>query len=85
MIIRSYILQYDRSPVHIAAERGQTHIVDMLLDKYKSSLSARTKDGNTLMHIASTFGHPDTALAFLKKGVPLYMPNKVIMSSWPGS
>jgi ankyrin repeat protein len=65
--------------VHIAAERGQTHIVDMLLDKYRSSLSARTKDGNTLMHIASTFGHPDTALAFLKKGVPLYMPNKVCL------
>ncbi|XP_060553271.1 serine/threonine-protein phosphatase 6 regulatory ankyrin repeat subunit C-like isoform X2 [Ruditapes philippinarum] len=68
--------KHDRSPVHIAAERGQTHIVDMLLDKYRSSLSARTKDGNTLMHIASTFGHPETALAFLKKGVPLYMPNK---------
>ncbi|WAR23175.1 ANK3-like protein [Mya arenaria] len=66
----------ERSPVHLAAERGHTHIVDMLLDKYKSSLAARTKDGNTLMHIASTFGHPDTALAFLKKGVPLYMPNK---------
>ncbi|XP_052256426.1 ankyrin-3-like [Dreissena polymorpha] len=66
----------DRSPVHIAAERGHTHIVDQLLDKFKSSLSARTKDGNTLMHIASTFGHPETALAFLKKGVPLYMPNK---------
>ena len=29
------------------------------------------------MHIASQAGHPDTALVFLKKGVPLHMPNKV--------
>lgn len=72
-----FVFQQDRSAVHIAAERGHTHIVDMLLDKYRPSLAARTKDGNTLMHIASTYGHPDTALAFLKKGVPLYMPNKV--------
>ena len=28
------------------------------------------------MHIASEYGHPETALAFLKKGVPLHMPNK---------
>ena len=35
------------------------------------------QDGSTLMHIASQAGHPDTALVFLKKGVPLHMPNKV--------
>ena len=29
------------------------------------------------MHIAAQAGHPDTALVFLKKGVPLHMPNKV--------
>jgi len=38
------------------------------------------------MHIASQAGHPDTALVFLKKGVPLHMPNKVSTgiknSSW---
>ena len=28
------------------------------------------------MHIASEYGHPETALAFLRKGVPLHMPNK---------
>ena len=37
---------------------------------------ARTKDGSTLMHIASMNGHTETALAFLKRGVPLHMPNK---------
>ena len=47
------------------------------MDKYRCSPSLRTKDGNTLMHIASEFGHQSTALLFLKKGVPLHMPNKV--------
>lgn len=70
-------LQMDRVPVHIAAERGHSAIVDLLVDKCKASISARTKDGSTLMHIASQYGHPDTALTFLKKGVPLHMPNKV--------
>ena len=69
--------QMDRSPLHIAAERGHTAIVEMLVDKFKANVAARTKDGSTLMHISSQFGHPETALAFLKKGVPMLMPNKV--------
>ncbi|XP_075437754.1 uncharacterized protein LOC142476069 [Ascaphus truei] len=66
----------DRSPLHIAAERGHTIIVDILTEKFRSNVLARTKDGSTLMHIASQCGHPETALAFLKKGVLLHMPNK---------
>ncbi|KAJ8386825.1 hypothetical protein AAFF_G00166200 [Aldrovandia affinis] len=66
----------DRSPLHIAAERGHTNVVEVLTEKFKSNVLARTKDGSTLMHIASQCGHPDTALAFLKRGVPLHMPNK---------
>ncbi|XP_064204441.1 transient receptor potential cation channel, subfamily N, member 1 [Anguilla rostrata] len=66
----------DRSPLHIAAERGHTSVVEVLTEKFKSNVLARTKDGSTLMHIASQCGHPDTALAFLKRGVPLHMPNK---------
>ncbi|KAG7458245.1 hypothetical protein MATL_G00236160 [Megalops atlanticus] len=66
----------DRSPLHIAAERGHTNVVEVLTEKFKSNVLARTKDGSTLMHIASQCGHPDTALAFLKRGVLLHMPNK---------
>ncbi|XP_070555789.1 serine/threonine-protein phosphatase 6 regulatory ankyrin repeat subunit B-like isoform X2 [Ptychodera flava] len=66
----------DRSPLHIAAERGHTNVVEILVDKFKASVLARTKDGSTLMHIASQCGHPETAMMFLKKGVPLHMPNK---------
>ncbi|XP_069778381.1 transient receptor potential cation channel, subfamily N, member 1 isoform X3 [Narcine bancroftii] len=67
----------DRSPLHIAAERGHTNVVEVLSEKFKSNVLARTKDGSTLMHIASQCGHPETALVFLKKGVPLHMPNKL--------
>ncbi|XP_051526903.1 transient receptor potential cation channel, subfamily N, member 1 [Myxocyprinus asiaticus] len=66
----------DRSPLHIAAEQGHTNVVEILTEKFKSCVLARTKDGNTLLHIASQCGHPGTALTFLRKGVPLHMPNK---------
>ncbi|XP_075684046.1 uncharacterized protein LOC142652280 [Rhinoderma darwinii] len=66
----------DRSPLHIAAERGHNGIVEILTEKFRANVLARTKDGDTLMHIASQCGHPETALAFLKKGVLLHMPNK---------
>lgn len=78
MLINIYIHQLDRTPLHIAAEKGHTSIVEILVDKFRANVSARTKDGSTLMHIASRYGHPDTAMTFLKKGVPLNMPNKVM-------
>uniref|UniRef100_A0A8D0GQK8 Ion transport domain-containing protein n=1 Tax=Sphenodon punctatus TaxID=8508 RepID=A0A8D0GQK8_SPHPU len=66
----------ERSPLHIAVERGHTHIVEFLTEKFHSDVLARTKDGSTLMHVAAECGHPDTVLALLKKGVLLRMPNK---------
>uniref|UniRef100_A0AAY4D3A9 Ion transport domain-containing protein n=1 Tax=Denticeps clupeoides TaxID=299321 RepID=A0AAY4D3A9_9TELE len=66
----------DRSALHVASEQGHTKVVEVLAEKFKSNVLARTKDGSTLLHIASECGHPETTLAFLKKGVPLHMPNK---------
>ena len=66
----------DRTPLHIAAERGHALVVEILADKFKASVMDRTKDGSTLMHIASLNGHPEAVMAFLRKGVPLHMPNK---------
>uniref|UniRef100_A0A0K0F903 ANK_REP_REGION domain-containing protein n=1 Tax=Strongyloides venezuelensis TaxID=75913 RepID=A0A0K0F903_STRVS len=66
----------DISPLHIAAELGHTSFVERLIDKFGASLTARTRNGDTLLHIAAYSGHASTALAFLKRGVPLNMPNK---------
>ena len=73
-------LDADRTPVLIAAERGRTSVVEILTEKFRASCLERTKDGSTLLHVASLHGHPETALMLLKKGVPLHMPNKVCFS-----
>lgn len=57
--------------------QGHTQIIELLADKFKVSVFERTRDGSTLMHIASLHGHPETAMALFRKGVPLQMPNKV--------
>ncbi|CAH1993642.1 unnamed protein product [Acanthoscelides obtectus] len=59
-----------------AAENGHANIIELLADKFKASIFERTKDGSTLMHIASLNGHADCAMMLFKKGVYLHMPNK---------
>lgn len=76
MFHKTIFFKEERTALHIAAERGHTKIVETLVDKFGSSVRARTQDGSTLLHVAALSGHADTALAFLKRGVPLYMPNK---------
>ncbi|XP_045473083.1 serine/threonine-protein phosphatase 6 regulatory ankyrin repeat subunit A [Harmonia axyridis] len=66
----------DRTPMHLAAEYGHANIIELLADKFKASILERTKDGSTLMHIASLNGHADCAMMLFKKGVFLHMPNK---------
>lgn len=62
--------------MHLAAENGHANIIELLVDKFKASIFERTKDGSTLMHIASLNGHADCAMMLFKKGVYLHMPNK---------
>lgn len=63
--------------MHLAAENGHAAVIELLADKFKASIFERTKDGSTLMHIASLNGHADCAMMLFKKGVYLHMPNKV--------
>lgn len=62
--------------MHLAAENGHASIIELLADKFRASIFERTKDGSTLMHIASLNGHADCAHMLFKKGVFLHMPNK---------
>uniref|UniRef100_T1H944 Ion transport domain-containing protein n=1 Tax=Rhodnius prolixus TaxID=13249 RepID=T1H944_RHOPR len=66
----------DRTPMHLAAEYGHATVIELLADKFKASIFERTKDGSTLMHIASLNGHAECAMMLFKKGVYLHMPNK---------
>lgn len=69
----------EQTPLHVATFHGSVKIVEMLTEKFKANLHHRTKDGSTLMHIASAAGHANQAAMsqiFAKKGVPLHMPNK---------
>ena len=44
-------------------------LVDFLIDKFKASIYDRDKNGSTLMHIAASNGHPETAVLLFNKGV----------------
>lgn len=57
-------------------ENGHASVIEILADKFKASIWERTKDGSTLMHIASLNGHAECATMLFKKGVYLHMPNK---------
>lgn len=63
-------------PIHLAVENGHASIIELLADKFKASIFERTKDGSTLMHIASLHGHAECAQTLFRKGVFLHMPNK---------
>lgn len=65
-----------QSPIHLATARGYQRIMDILSEKFKASIMHRTKDGSTLMHLASSAYNAQAALNFIRKGIPIHMPNK---------
>lgn len=65
-----------QTPIHIATARSYHRIVDILSEKFKASIMSRTKDGSTLMHLASNAYNSQAAMAFIRKGIPIHMPNK---------
>lgn len=65
-----------QSPIHLATVSGFHRIMDILSEKFKASIMHRTKDGSTLMHLASGAFNEQAALSFIRKGIPIHMPNK---------
>lgn len=65
-----------QSAIHLATARGYQRIVDFLSERFKASITNRTKDGSTLMHLASSAYNAQAALGFIRKGIPIHMPNK---------
>jgi len=65
-----------QSPLHLATAHGYQRIMDILSEKFKASIMYRTKDGSTLMHLASSAYNEQAALSFIRKGIPIHMPNK---------
>lgn len=54
--------------MNFGLENGHANVIEILADKFKASIWERTKDGSTLMHIASLNGHADCAAMLFKKG-----------------
>jgi len=50
------ILQFNRTALHVAAQYGNTSLVELLTDKVKADPLARTYDGSTLLHVAAESG-----------------------------
>ncbi|XP_055354606.1 serine/threonine-protein phosphatase 6 regulatory ankyrin repeat subunit B-like [Paramacrobiotus metropolitanus] len=68
--------KYDRTPLQLAVERGSSTVIDQLITHYPESIHVRTEDGSTLAHIAALYGHAETMVTLLKRGVYPHMPNK---------
>ncbi|VDO99192.1 unnamed protein product [Soboliphyme baturini] len=60
--------------MHIACLKGNVELL-RVISEYEPLVDEQN-DGSTMMHIASLFGHDQTAMVFLKRGVPLQMPNR---------
>ena len=57
-------------PIHIAAQKGYTHVIALLIDMgaFVDMYSTRTANGFTALHLASMNGHEATVELLLEKG-----------------
>lgn len=56
----------NRTPLHLAAIRGNTAIVRALV-AHKFNVNAKDADENTPLHYASEFGHFETIIFLIKE------------------
>ena len=60
--------QYDNTPLHLAAEKGQTESVrELLEDSYGVDIDNKNEDERTPCHLAARHGHVDIIKLILKK------------------
>jgi len=62
LLLLLLLIQAGRTALYLATQRGQTSIVEMLVDKFHANVSSRSNDGSTLMHVAAMCGNADTAM-----------------------
>jgi ankyrin repeat protein len=55
-------------PIHIAAERGYTHVISLLIDMGAFVDTTQASNGATALHLASMNGHDATVRLLLEKG-----------------
>jgi ankyrin repeat protein len=62
------------TPLHIAAERGELHIISLLLDS-GAEIDARGEEGHTPLHEAVLRGHTEAVKLLMTRGANTNIPN----------
>ncbi|XP_076766043.1 uncharacterized protein LOC143432928 isoform X1 [Xylocopa sonorina] len=66
---------YGRAPIHWAASRGNTEIIEMLIQA-KCDIEARDKFGMRPLHMAARYGHRDAVKMLINAGANVSAVNK---------
>ena len=65
-----------QTPLHCAAQKGNTKIAKLLLDANATINSTYQKDGSTPLHIAAWFGRSDCVQLFITRGALIDSTNE---------
>ncbi|XP_014611333.1 PREDICTED: ankyrin repeat and death domain-containing protein 1A-like [Polistes canadensis] len=67
--------EYGRAPIHWAASKGNTEIIEMLI-KTKCDIEAKDKFGMRPLHMAAWYGHEDAVKVLINAGANVFAVNK---------
>lgn len=71
----SQVDKYGATPLYIAAEEGQSHVAELLLDRGADVNQARTNNGKTPLWVAAENGQLDVAKLLLDRGADINLAN----------
>lgn len=57
-----------KTPLHWATGRGQTQIIEILLNEYKVDVNVRNDNEGTALHVAASQAQPEAARILIKHG-----------------